>query len=435
MDLKLPFLGEGVDAGTVVALLVKEGEDIAKDQGVIELETGKAVAAVPASVPGKVTRILVAVGDKVSVGQPIVSIAEATGAAAPATAPVRPGAAAPRPAARPAPVPQPQEPEVEPEIPEEPAEDTGAFPPPAAPAVRRIARELGISLRKIRGSERGGRIVMQDLRNYVARLEKLAAAASRKPAAAPAPSAPPPQRIDFSQWGPVTFKPISPLRKVIAQRMIESTRGTARVTQFEEADITELMDLRKKYADTYDKKGARLTITSFALKVVADALKRNPMFNASIDEVTDEIVMKEYYHIGLAVDTEQGLVVPVIRNVDKKDLVALSKDVNDFAAKTRERRLGLDEVQGGTFTISNQGGIGGGHFTPIVNKPEVAILGMGRGALKAVVRNGKIEARFMLPLALSYDHRLIDGGAAVRFMTELVQGFEKFPEEQVRITG
>ncbi len=429
MDLKLPFLGEGVDSGSVVSILVKEGEDIAKDQGVIELETGKAVAAVPASVAGKVTRLLVAVGDKISVGQPILSVAEAAGAPAPSSAPARPAAA--RPAARPAPLAEAQEPEFE--ISEEPAqaEDSGALPPPAAPAVRRIARELGINLRKIHGSERGGRIVMQDLRGYIARLEKLAAA----PKKAAAPSAPAVQRIDFSKWGPVTYKPMSPLRKIIAQRMLESSRGIARVTQFDEADITELMDLRKKYSDLYDKKGARLTITSFALKVVADALKKNPIFNASIDDATDEIVMKDYYHIGLAVDTEQGLVVPVIRDVDKKDLAALSKDVSDFAAKTREHRAGLEELQGGTFTISNQGGIGGAHFTPVVNKPEAAILGMGRGSLKAVVRNGKIEPRLMLPLALSYDHRLIDGGAAVRFMIELVQGFEKFSEERVRISG
>lgn len=438
MDLKLPTLGEGVDSGTVVSVLVKEGDSVAKGQGVIEIETGKAVAPVPAAAAGKVTKILVAVGEKVAVGQSIVSLEGAT-VTSPATAPAAPR----RPAARPAPiesvaVPAPtlQEPELTAaQLPPEPEEEEvpGALPVPASPAIRRIARELGINLRKIRGSERGGRIIMQDLRDYIARLEKLAFAARTALAKPPgAPAAAPAERIDFSKWGPIVQKPMTQLRKIIAQRMLASKLCAAHVTQFDEADITVLNDLRKKYAEAFDKKGARLTLTAFALKVVADALKKFPVFNASIDDVTQEVVFKDYIHIGLAVDTEQGLVVPVMRDVDKKDLTTLSKEVNDFATKTRERRIGLEELQGGTFTISNQGGIGGGFFTPIINRPEVAILGMGRGALKPVVREGKIEPRLMLPMGLSYDHRLIDGGTAVRFMLELVQGFEKFGEENLK---
>jgi pyruvate dehydrogenase E2 component (dihydrolipoamide acetyltransferase) len=272
---------------------------------------------------------------------------------------------------------------------------------------------------------------MQDLRDYIVRLERLAsakAAAGKPGSAGPAPV----ERIDFSKWGPIVQKPMSQLRKIIAQRMTASNQTIPHVTQFDEADATVVNELRKKYAEAFDKKGARLTLTSFALKVVADALKKFPIFNASIDDATQEIVFKDYIHIGLAVDTDQGLVVPVIRDVDKKDLVALSKEVAEFSVKTRERRVGLDELQGGTFTISNQGGIGGGHFTPIINRPEVAILGIGRGALKPVAREGKIEVRQMLPLALSYDHRLIDGGTAVRFMLELIQGFERFAEDVLK---
>jgi pyruvate dehydrogenase E2 component (dihydrolipoamide acetyltransferase) len=221
------------------------------------------------------------------------------------------------------------------------------------------------------------------------------------------------------------------LRKVIAQRMSDNWNAIPHVTQFEEADITLVDALRKKHAADYEKKGARLTLTALALKIVAEALKKHPVFNASLDEVAGDVIYKEYYHIGLAVDTEQGLIVPVLRDVDKKDIVTLSKEMNEMAAKTRDRKVSMEELQGGTFTISNQGGIGGGHFTPIVNRPETAILGMGRGALKPVLRDGKIEARLMLPLALSYDHRLIDGGAAVRFILDILAGFENFDEKLI----
>ncbi len=431
MDLKLPPLGEGVDSGTVVGVLVKEGDQITKGQGVIELETGKAVAPVPASAAGKVTKILVSVGDKISVGAPIISIGESAGAPAAAAKPAakpapRPGAqssssasASPAPAA-------PVE-----EVTEEPAEDGPE--PAASPSIRRMARELGINLRKIRGSENGGRIVIADVRAYVARLQQQAA---RPAAGAPSiRSAAPAPQIDFSKWGQIAKKPMTPLRKVISQRMSESWSAVPRVTQFDEADITLVTELRKKYADAYEKKGARLTITSFALRIVADALKKHPVFNTSLDEAANEVIYKEYFNIGMAVDTDQGLIVPVLRDADKKDIVTLSKELNELAVKTRDRKVSMDELQGGTFTISNQGGIGGAHFTPIINRPEVAILGIGRGSMKAVVRDGKIEPRLMLPLALSYDHRVIDGGAAVRFMLEIVAGFEKFNEAAVKIAS
>ena len=213
--------------------------------------------------------------------------------------------------------------------------------------------------------------------------------------------------------------------------MTENWSTIPHVTQFDEMDITELNELRKKHAPIYEKKGARLTLTSFALKAVAQVLKKHPIFNARLDEATQEIVFKEYIHIGVAVDTEQGLIVPVIRDVDKKNLFDLSKELNDLAEKARARKVTLEELQGGTFTISNQGGIGGAHFTPIINKPEAAILGLGRGALKPVVREGKIEPRLLMPIGLSYDHRLIDGASAARFVVDLAQAFRAFKDQDV----
>jgi len=422
MDLKLPPLGEGADSGNVVSILVKEGDAIAKGQGIIELETGKAVAPVPASAAGKVTRIIVAVGDKVAVGQPILSLEPAATTPAATPAPAKPPPAKRRPAAPPPPsASQESEPP--------PAEDEapGGAEPAASPSIRRLARELGIDLGKIHGSEHGGRIVMADVHAYIERLQRLAN--QPRPAAAGASAQPPPQPIDFFKWGPIARRPLTPLRKVIAGRLAQTWNAVPRVTQFDEADITALNELRKKHAEAYEKMGAHLTLTSFALRVVAGALKKHPIFNTSLDEAAGELVWKEYFHIGLAVDTEQGLIVPVLRDVDKKSILSLSKELSELAAKTRDRKVSLEELQGGCFTISNQGGIGGGHFTPIVNRPEVAILGMGRGALKPVVREGRIEPRLMLPLALAYDHRVIDGGAAVRFMLEIVQGFEKFDEQ------
>jgi pyruvate dehydrogenase E2 component (dihydrolipoamide acetyltransferase) len=422
MDLKLPPLGEGVDSGSVVGILVREGDQIAKGQGIIELETGKAVAPVPSPAAGKVTKILVAIGDKLTVGQAILSLEG--GVAAPAarpTSPTRPT----RPTGQTGQTAPPPQDEAEPIVDEAPADD--APMPAASPTIRRLARELGIDLRRIHGSEDGGRIVMDDVRAYIQRLQRLA---SQPRAGAPAAaSKPPPPSIDFTKWGPVTKRPMTALRKAIATHMSESWQATPRVTQFDEADITALNDLGRKHAEAFTKKGARLTITSFALKIVAGALRQHPVFNTSLDEASDEVIFKEYFHIGLAVDTEQGLIVPVLRDADKKDVLTLSKEMSEIAIKTRERKITLEEMQGGTFTISNQGGIGGGHFTPVINRPETAILGLGRGAMKAVVRDGKIEPRLMLPLALSYDHRVIDGGAAVRFMLDLVKGFEHFDEK------
>ncbi len=419
MDVKLPKLGEGADSGVVVNVFVKEGDQVAKDQAILELENEKAVASVPSTAAGVVTKIYVKSGDKISVGQRLISLSggDQPAAAAPAVKRVAP--------------------EREPETPSgEPAAGAGeeiptpVAAPVASPSVRRRARELGIDLSKVRGSEAGGRIVTGDLRAYIARLQK---ATDKPKAAAGMPARPAAEQIDFSKWGPVTKKPLTQLRQVIARRMWENWNAIPHVTQFDDADFTRLNDLRKKYAPVYEKKGAKLTLTPLVLKALVGTLKKHPIFNSSLDEVAQEVVYKEYFHIGIAVDTEQGLIVPVIRDADKKSALGLAKELEQLAQKARERKVTAEELKGGTFTITNQGAIGSAHFTPIINKPEVAILGLGRGALKPVVREGKVEARMMTPLGLSYDHRVIDGGAAARFMVDLVAAMEDFNEEAVKI--
>jgi pyruvate dehydrogenase E2 component (dihydrolipoamide acetyltransferase) len=420
MDVKLPKLGEGADSGVVVNVFVKEGDQVTKGQAIIELENEKAVASIPATAAGVVSKIHVKPGEKIAVGQKLISFAEG-GKSAAAPAPTAKRAAAPA-------VPEPEA--VEDEKGEEAPSKPGVAPV-ASPSVRRVAREIGIDLSKIRGSEPGGRIVIGDVRAYIQKLIKSAA----RPAVgtAGAPARPPAESIDFSQWGPVTKKPLSPLRQVIVRRMSESWNAVPRVTQFDEADFTHLNALRKRFSEPYEKKGVRLTLTPLVLKALVGTLKKYPIFNSSLDEAANEIVIKEYFHLGIAVDTEQGLIVPVIRDVDKKSVLDLSRELEQLAQKARDRKVSGDELKGGTFTISNQGAIGGGHFTPIVNKPEVAILGLGRGAMKPVARDGKVEVRVMTPLALSYDHRVIDGGTAARFIVDLVTALQDLKEDEVKL--
>ena len=429
MDVKLPKLGEGADSGVVVNLFVKEGDTIAKDQAIMELENEKAVASIPSTAAGVVTKVYVKAGDRISAGQKILSVGGDAPAAAPA--PV----AAPKPAAKKivaqaAPEPEPEVVEDEsPDI-EEEVSDTEIA---ASPSIRKAAREFGIHLGKIRGSGSGGRIVSADVRAYIQRLMKAAAKPAAATAAPAAPAKPAPVQIDFSQWGPILKKPVTQLRKVIARRMAESWSSVARVTQFDDIDFTRVGELRKTFAPAYEAKGVKLTLTPFVLKAVAETLKKHSIFNSSLDEVASEIILKEYIHLGIAVDTDQGLMVPVIRDVDKKSLLELAKELELLAARARDRKISADEMKGGTFTISNQGAIGGAHFTPIINLPEVAILGLGRGALKPVVRDGKVEVRMMTPMALSYDHRVIDGGIAARFVVDLVKNLENFDESNIAI--
>ncbi|OGW84780.1 MAG: hypothetical protein A3C35_03430 [Omnitrophica bacterium RIFCSPHIGHO2_02_FULL_46_11] len=415
MQIKIPFLAEGVHSGTVVSILVKEGDHVKKEQTVLELETNKATAPIPSPASGTITKILVKEGVEISVGQAIMSLSEEGAAKEPAK-----GVGS-----------KPAQEKEAPTITEagDASEEytyeskSGALPP-ASPSVRKMALELGIDLTKIRGTERGGRITVKDLKAYVQRLKAGSPQKSEKPA---------PVSIDFSKWGPVNRKPVSSTRRTIGQKMYESWTTIPHVTQFDEADITALLELRKKYAPSYEKKGARLTVTGILLKVAVQALKKFPIFNSSLDESKNELVCKHYYHLGVAVDTEQGLLVPILKDADKKSLLDLSIELAQLSEKARQRKISLEDVQGGTFTISNLGSIGGGHFTPIVNKPEVAILGVGRGIVKPIVKDGKIQTRTMLSLGLSYDHRVVDGADGARFIHEMVQGLEHFKEEYFTI--
>ncbi len=430
MDVKLPTLGEGADSGTVVNIFVKEGDTVAKNQAILELEIEKAVASIPSTGAGVVTKVHVKSGDRVGVGARLITVTES---GQPGDAPSAAAAPAPKPAAKKVAAKAALEPEEVEEESAEVEEEVSDEAVAASPSIRKIARELGINLGKVRGSESGGRIVIGDVRAYIQRLVKAAAKPATVAATAGVPAKPAAVQVDFSQWGPVTKKSVTPLRNVIARRMSESWNAVPRVTQFDDIDFTKLGELRKKFAADYEKKGVKLTLTPFVLKAVAETLKKHPIFNSSLDEVANEIVLKEYVHLGIAVDTDQGLMVPVIRDVDKKSMFDLAKELEALAAKARDRKISAEEMKGGTFTISNQGAIGGAYFTPIINLPEVAILGLGRGAMKPVVREGKIEARLLTPMALSYDHRVIDGGSAARFTVDLLKAFENFSEEVVKI--
>ncbi|MBI5473099.1 MAG: 2-oxo acid dehydrogenase subunit E2 [Ignavibacteriae bacterium] len=437
MDVRLPRLGEGADSGTVATIFVKEGEAVRKDQAVLELESEKAVASIPSPVAGTISKIFVKDGDEIKVGTLIFAVAEGSAAESrdvqangPAEEPTEPEAEEEKPAAEveePAPPRAPAEPEA-------PAKPTNGFPPAASPSLRKMAREIGLDLSRIRGTGNGGRILLSDVRAYIQRLQTLSAQPQQAAATATAASQKTaPVSIDFAKWGKIEKKKMTQLRKAISNKMVESWTTIPHITQFDNADVTDILALRKKYQKAYEKKKANLTLTPFIIQAVIETLKKHPMFNASIDEATEEIVYKNYYHIGIAVDTEQGLIVPVIRDVDKKSMLDLSIELHELAERTRQRKVALEEMQGGTFTISNQGGIGGAHFTPIINKPEVAILGIGRGSLQAVVKDKKIQQRMIVPLGLSYDHRLIDGANAARFMTDFVQTLQSFNEKIVKL--
>jgi len=435
MDIKLPNLGEGADSGTVVNLLVKEGDQIDADQAIIEIESDKAFASVPAGEAGTVGKIHVRPGQEISAGAVLVTLLPSGGSSeksetvgeegAPreTVAPSQPVVAA-GPTERNSPVDSSG-------VSLEPIPDSIPLPA-ASPSVRFMAAQLGLDLRRVVAVTGGTRVSIHQLRQYLETLQKLALKASQS-GDGQAASKPVAESIDFSQWGDVLKKPMSQLRKVIARKMTENWDSIPHVTQFDEVDMSGIISLRQKYLADYEARGARLTVTSFILKAVANTLKEYPLFNSSLDEAASEIVMKEYVHLGLAVDSDAGLLVPVIRDVDQKDLLQLSVEIAELAGKARDRKLSPDEMQGGSFTISNQGAFGGGHFTPIINKPEVAILGLGRSKNQVVFRDGSIEARPMMPITLSYDHRVIDGGSAARFMVDLVKAFENFDNDQVAL--
>ncbi len=401
MELRLPELGDNVTQATVVGVLVKEGDLVTPGQPLLELETDKAVMEVPAEAGGVVRRVLVRVGEEVRPGQPFLELAE--------EAP-----------------PQAKEEEAssrgvsptEPPKPEAPPPVAVASPPPpaagerrlvpAAPSVRRLARELGVDILQVRGTGLAGRITEEDVRRAAGLLE----------APRPSEALPPlPKLPDFSQWGPVRREPMSGVRKATSRAMAQAWAQVPMVTHFDEADITELEALRKRYAHKAEERGFRLTLTAFLLKALALTLKAYPKFNASLDPERQEVIYKDYVHIGVAVDTPHGLLVPVIRDVDKKGVLALARELQALSERARERKLTPEEMQGGTFSLSNLGGIGGVGFTPIVNWPEVAILGVSRSQVKPVWDTEKeaFVPRLLMPFGLTYDHRLIDGAEAARF--------------------
>lgn len=440
----LPELGENIDSGDVVGVLVSVGDTVRKDQAVLELETEKATLEVPAPVSGVVKAIHVKEGDEAKVGQALLTFETEDGAEPAAEAaetkpeerePTAEAKRKPAEEARPEPVapPAPQPPLTPPwqggegggEPPAEtprptapPLPHPGGRIAPAAPSVRRFAREIGVDINQVSGSGPGGRISLDDVKAYARRLhiEEVA----KRPVGVTVPPLP-----DFSKWGDVERKSMSNIRRLAAEHLSVAWSTIPHVTHADRADVTELEQLRKRYAPKAEEAGGKLTMTPIILKVVASALKTFPQFNASVDMEKREIIYKKYYHIGVAVDTERGLLVPVIRDADRKNIVALAIELTQLVEKARNRKLKPDEMQGGTFTVTNLGGIGGDHFTPIINYPEVAILGVARNRIEAVFRNEQFQPRLMLPLVLSYDHRVIDGADAARFLRWVVEALEE----------
>jgi pyruvate dehydrogenase E2 component (dihydrolipoamide acetyltransferase) len=503
-DFNLPELGEQIESGDVLRVLVKPGDTLAKDQPVLELETDKATIEVPSSVVGQVKEVKVKAGDKVKVGQTILTV-EDSGQQKEGKAAATPDQSAAKPAQKTAkatetiappgtdaPAAQverdsqasvpdhggedvPEESAIEQHVegkrapasasaggrrkPDsaktgaveeaEAADDTPAASPrarggasgaekvvditrgsrpaadspaepevppaPAAPSVRRMARELGIDINDVPGTGTGGRISAEDVKTHVNRL--VGAAAPGVSGAEPLP--------DFSRWGEIERSPMRGVRRKTAQHLTAAWTTIPHVTQHDLADVTALEELRKHYAKLVEAAGGNLTVTAIAVKVVAAALKAFPQFNVSVDMAAEEIIQKKYVHIGVAVDTDRGLLVPVIRDADAKNILRLAVELSQLSERARNRKLSLEEMQGGCFSISNLGGIGGTAFTPIVNTPEVGVLGISRARMEAVYQGTQFVPRLMLPLSLSYDHRVVDGADGIRFLRWIVEALEQ----------
>ncbi len=412
----------------VIEVLVKPGDAVAKEQSLITLESDKATMEIPSPSAGVVRELKIKVGDKVSKGAPILVLSATAGGApaaaasaptakpAPAPAPSRMAASAP--AVAPAPAPRP--------VPREPQEEIGAKPH-ASPSVRKFARELGVDLHQVQGSGPKGRILHTDVQSFVkGALSKTPTQTGAK-AGTPLPfNLPAWPEVDFAKFGPVETKPLSRIQKLSGPYLHRNWISIPHVTQFDEADITDLEAFRKAQTAETEKKGFKLTMLAFMIKACVTALRQFPVFNSSLDKSGENIIVKKYYHVGVAVDTPGGLVVPVVRDADRKGVFDLAHELSDVSKLAREGKLKPGDLQGGTFSISSLGGIGGTAFTPIINAPEVAILGVSRGAYRPVYagkdEKGKdlFNARLMLPLALSYDHRVIDGATAARFSSFLV---------------
>jgi pyruvate dehydrogenase E2 component (dihydrolipoamide acetyltransferase) len=437
--VKLPELGENVEQGNVVSVLVKEGDTIARDDSVIEIETDKATIEVPSTAAGVVRKVAVKSGDTVKVGQVLVEVDESgsgakaapsKGAAdaaakveekaarapeksAKAAAPARTAPEAetdeaePEPS-RPAPAPAPARAAAPAPAPASARTDRSPANVPASPSVRRFAHEIGVDITQVKGSGPAGRISVEDVKQH-----------SRQGGGGPGASVPvasiSSDLPDFSRYGEIDVRPMSTIRAKIAENMARSWSQVAHVTQFDRCDITDIEAFRQAHKARVEAAGGKLTLTAIVVKVVAAALRAFPQFNASVDAANRTIILKHYVNVGVAVDTEHGLLVPVIRNADRKSITEIAVELTALSVKARHKKLSLEDLHGGSFTITNLGGIGGTGFTPIVNWPEVAILGIARSAYEPVYENGAFVPRLTMPVSLSYDHRVIDGADGVRF--------------------
>jgi pyruvate dehydrogenase E2 component (dihydrolipoamide acetyltransferase) len=405
-EFKLPDLGEGIHEGEIIDVLVSVGDQVEDGQSIFVIETDKAAVEVPSPVTGAVKEIKVSPGDIVNVGEVLMTfsvegeVEEAEEAKAPA-----------------------REMEREVKVAEE-------APVPASPSTRRLARELKVDLHEVTPSGPGGRVTSEDVRAHAEKTKGVAGVPRKPPAAAavePAAvkAAPLP---DFSQWGPIERVPLRSVRRTTAKRMALAWSQIPHVTHTDTADITDLEAFRRKHKAEMEAQGGSLSLTVFALKATAAALKAYPYFNASLDVDAGEIIVKHHHHIGVAMDTDRGLIVPVIRDVDCKSITDLSKELHELAERTRDGKADIQDMAGGTFTITNIGPLGGTGFTPIINYPQVAILGMGRGRLQPIVRGDidkfEIVPRLILPLALGFDHRVADGADAARFLNFIIEAFE-----------
>ena len=457
-EFKVPELGENVPGGDVTNVLVKVGDTIAVDQPVLELETDKATVEVPSSVAGRITDIKVKPGDTVKIGAVVLVVEDGAsdaktqkpnpkpqGDQADIPAPEDKKPAAPvagdlqasgqkdkvvsMPAKAQGSSGKPQaagaKPQAPPPATSKPAGGHAAAP--AAPGVRRLAREVGVNIDEVQGTGPDGRISEEDVKEHARRiLSSMPSLGSGAPASAGTVAARPSVPLpDFARWGEIERQPMSNIRRTTADRLSHAWTTIPHVTQFDKADISAMEELRRKYREQVAAAGGNLTVTAMLVKVIAIAVKQFPQFNSSLDPHSNEIVYKKYVNVGVAVDTDRGLLVPVVRNADRKNITEIAVDVHQLAEKARSRKLTLEEMSGGGITISNLGGIGGTYFTPIVNWPEVAILGVSRGIVEPVWRSEKWEPRQLLPLSLSYDHRVIDGADAMRFLRWVVEAVEQ----------
>lgn len=441
-EIKLPEIADNVNSARVIDILVAVGDRVEKDKGLADMESDKAAFELPSEAAGVVKEIKVNKGDDVKVGQVLFLVETEEGKAENAAAMEKEeevkGGRGEREKEQIAPetTAEPEEKiaNQEPLIPEKkevtadvgkvieeksiehgkPGPFMGAPDVPASPSVRRIARETGVDIRKVQGSGPHGRITEEDIRAFAKQSIESRSAGTVAEYDLP----------DFSKWGSIRRENMDTVRKITAREMTASWQSIPHVFQFDKADVTELESFRKKYSPQVEKQGAKLTFTAILLKITASALKRFPAFNASLDIDKEEIIYKDYINIGVAVDTDRGLLVPVIRDADRKSIVQLSLELNDMASKARNKKLMPDALQGGNFAISNLGGIGGTNFTPIVYRPNVAILGVSRATMEPVFSDGEFKPRMMLPLSLSYDHRIIDGASGARFIRWLCEAIE-----------